>query len=177
MHQIIRAMNLICDDRLTILKRTSSVSTLILRWGQTLSKAVREFFRKTGENFWKSSNGFSEAQRAQSNVEKYCVLDAKIMEGSCLRLLLPFGIRALRPASVDDSVSAVWARCAGFLRWYGLLASRLTGFFVWTRWLAGRTTEDWRTGWTVGRDGNVSSVALLTPDTGATSYRNDQSVG
>ncbi len=154
-------------NKLTMLKRTSSVSTLILRWGQMLANAVREFLRNTGEDFWKSSNSFSEAQRALSNVEKYCDLNAERMGGNWARLLPPFGIITLRPASVNNSISAVLA-WADFLCWYGLLASWSTGFFVCWRWRA----EDWWTGWTLRRGGNVSSTILLASETGVTSCRN-----
>jgi hypothetical protein len=107
------------NKELTILNRTSSVSTLILREGQTLANAMRDVFRNVGENFWKSSKGLLEAKRALSNVAKYRVLEAERMGGSRLRLLPPLGITALRPASVDDSASVVLARWAGFLRGSG----------------------------------------------------------
>ena len=117
------------------MNRASSASSVTLRRGQTLLKAVREIVRNTGEVFVKWLNGSLEAKSALNNVAKYVARSDKRMDGKLLSCL-PFGMMALRPVSDSDDSAVVLASlsCLGsrelFLCWGGFLAVLVTGLTI-----------------------------------------------
>jgi hypothetical protein len=117
-----------------MLNKTSSVSTVILRWGQTLLKAVREVLRNMGDVFTKWSKGSSEAYRALKSIERYLVFDDKRIEGRLVSLLPPFGMMALRPASKGESSGVALACLTDFLCSTGLMIFPLSMgvILLWT---------------------------------------------
>lgn len=91
-----------------MLNSASSVSSVTLKKGQTLLKAVQEIVKNTNEVFVKWSKGSWEVKSALDSIVKYLVLSDKMMDGNILSCL-PFGMMALRPVSDSSNPEVVLA--------------------------------------------------------------------